>query len=328
MTALSSTEWDDFLAQYPDAHLLQSSLWGETKRHFGWLPVRVRSGTSGAQILFRTLPLGYSLAYIPKGPIGFDWQNLWPEVDVECRRKRAISLKVEPDLWEPAPIGTSDSFPGFLEDNQSIQPRRTILIPLDGNEDKWLDNMKQKTRYNIHLAERKDITIHLSNDLVVFNRLMQDTGARDGFGVHSADYYQHAYNLFSPGGHCNILVAKYQNKPLAAIMVFIYGKRAWYFYGASSDEERNRMPVYLLQWEAIRWAAQKGCTSYDLWGIPDEEEETLEAQFSKRKDGLWGVYRFKRGFGGKVMRSVGAKEKVYKPLLHWIYRWVLERREI
>ena len=104
-------------------------------------------------------------------------------------------------------------------------------------------------------------------------------------------------------------------------MVFYQGWRAWYFYGASSDEERNRMPAYLLQWEAMRWARLHGCREYDLWGVPDEDESVLEANFTGRSDGLWGVYRFKRGFGGKLARSVGAWRRVYNPALYRLYQW-------
>jgi lipid II:glycine glycyltransferase (peptidoglycan interpeptide bridge formation enzyme) len=110
-------------------------------------------------------------------------------------------------------------------------------------------------------------------------------------------------------------------------MVFANGLRAWYVYGASNNEERNRMPTYLLQWEAIRWAKSKGCEEYDLWGVPDENEEMLEANFESRHDGLWGVYRFKRGFGGELKRAAQALDKVYNPLLYWVYLKFIGNRE-
>ena len=86
------------------------------------------------------------------------------------------------------------------------------------------------------------------------------------------------------------------------------------------------MPTYLLQWEAIRWAKEKGCTQYDLWGVPDEDDETLEANFTDRNDGLWGVYRFKRGFGGEVKRAALAWDKVYNPILYFGYQTLMARR--
>ena len=86
------------------------------------------------------------------------------------------------------------------------------------------------------------------------------------------------------------------------------------------------MPAYLVQWEAIRWARQKDCVSYDLWGVPDADPETLEAEFMHRSDGLWGVYRFKRGFGGQIKRAAGAWDKVYNQVAYLAYQLLIARR--
>jgi lipid II:glycine glycyltransferase (peptidoglycan interpeptide bridge formation enzyme) len=186
--------------------------------------------------------------------------------------------------------------------------------------------MKQKTRYNIRLAEKKEIVVRPSEDLEAFYRLMQVTGARDGFGVHSQEYFQQAFQLFYGQGMGVLLMAEYDGRPLAGLMAFARGSRAWYFYGASNDEERSRMPTYLLQWEAMRWAKAQGCQEYDLWGVPDADEGELEANFSSRSDGLWGVYRFKRGFGGQLLRSAGAWDRPYLPFVYPLYRWWSGRR--
>lgn len=326
MQLLSASEWDDFLAGYPDAHILQSSAWGELKAAFGWRSLRLRVGDTGAQVLFRRLPLGISLAYLPKGPVGKDWGVLWPQLDAICRQQRAVFLKVEPDAWHPLPPQREAEMKGFFPDAGCIQPRRTVVIALDGAEDDWLERMKQKTRYNIRLAQRKGVIVRPSADLASFYRMVQITGNRDGFGVHTDAYYQLCYDRFVPRGEAVLLIAEYNGRPLAGIMVFGRGKRAWYFYGASNDEERNRMPAYLLQWEAMRWAAERGCQTYDLWGIPDLDEEELEKRFEQNASGLWGVYRFKRGFGGQVMRAAAAWERVYNTPLYFLYRRLYARR--
>jgi hypothetical protein len=149
---------------------------------------------------------------------------------------------------------------------------------------------------------------------------LAETARRDGFGAHTVGYYRRAYDLFHTRGGCELLVAEYESRPLAAIMVFTQGTRAWYFYGASTPHERNRMPTYLLQWEAMRWAKSRGCTQYDLWGVPDADRDQLEAQFVSRTDGLWGVYRFKRGFGGALVRWAGAWDRPYVRPLCALYR--------
>lgn len=329
MTYLSASEWDRFLLDYPEAHLLQTSAWGAFKSEFGWWVERVRVGSTGAQILFRPLisrlPAGPSIAYIPKGPVGPDWPALWPELHRACRRKGALLLKVEPDLIETD--GCPDAlFPGFTGGADPIQPRRTLIISLEGGEEDWLARMKQKTRYNIRLAEKKEVIVRPTQDVDGFYRLMQVTGQRDGFGVHSRDYFRRAYELFHPSGMCVLFNAEYTGHLLAGLMVFARGRRAWYFYGASNDEERSRMPAYLLQWEAMRWAKSRGCSEYDLWGVPDADETELEAGFTDRSDGLWGVYRFKRGFGGALVRSAGAWERAYLPLVYPLFRWWSRRR--
>ena len=328
MTTTTPSEWQQFLARFPHAHILQTEEWGRLKSAFGWLPKYIISGDAGVLVLFKNLPLGFSVGYIPKGPVGINWVQLWPEIVKLCRAQRAIFLKIEPDILEIDSSMLPLEKPVFLPGSRTIQPRRSIIISLEGSEADWLERMKQKTRYNIRLAQKKEVVVEPSADIAEFFSLMQTTGSRDGFGVHSLAYYQMAYDIFKPTDQCQLLVARYQEKALAALMIFCRGERSWYLYGASSDEERNRMPTYVLQWEAMRWASAHGCKEYDLWGIPDEDEDKLEAGFSERNDGLWGVYRFKRGYGGKIVRSVGAFDQVYIPVLYDFYQFWSRRREI
>ena len=146
------------------------------------------------------------------------------------------------------------------------------------------------------------------------------------FSVHSESYYRKALDCFKADNKGRIILVSYQDKPLSALMLFTEDKRGYYLYGASSNEERNRMPNYLAQWTAMKLSKQAGCTEYDLWGIPDEDEETLEAQFQERHDGLWQVYRFKRGFGGQVLRTMGSYDYVYSPLLYRAIKFADEQR--
>ena len=314
MPTVSLTDWNRFLSQRPNAHLLQTGEWGELKSAFGWKPVRLVNGDYGVQILFRKLPMGFSIGYIPKANVD---QTILPEIDKVCSSNRALFLKIEPDYWEGEQPPTWNL--ELVHSSQNIQPPRTILVDIRGGEEKILALMKQKTRYNIRLAEKKGVIVRASDDIESFHKMILLTGGRDGFGVHSEEYYRRAHELLHPKGMCEILVAEFEGKPLAALFVARNGSRACYLYGASTDEERNRMPTYLLQWEAMKWAKARGCEEYDLWGVPDENEESLEANFEKRHDGLWGVYRFKRGFGGVLKRAAQAMDRVYNSLLYWAY---------
>jgi lipid II:glycine glycyltransferase (peptidoglycan interpeptide bridge formation enzyme) len=326
-------QWDAFVEK-AGGHLLQASAWGALKSAFGWQAERVAltgpSGeiTCGAQVLYRPLPLGLgSIAYVPRGPVG-DWdEKLLAALDDRARARHAVLLKLEPDEKDsPQAAGRLREL-GLRPSPHVVQPRRTLLVDLRPDEDGILAAMVQKTRYNVRLAARKGITVRegTADDLESYNRLTAATGKRDAFGVHSPDYYRMAYNLFSTGGHVALLMASYEGEDLAGLMVFAQGERATYLYGASSNEERNRMPTYGLQWEAMRWAKARGCTTYDLWGVPDADVDALETQFTQRSDGLWGVYRFKRGFGGRLARTVGPWDRVYRPLLYAAYKVIAAR---
>ncbi len=188
--------------------------------------------------------------------------------------------------------------------------------------------MNQGTRRKIRQSQKNGIRYYEGTraDVATFNAMMQTTGSRNEFGVHAPSYYELAYDLFVPQDAALIL-AEHEGDPLAGIMVFAKGKTAWYLYGASSNVKRNLMAAYGVQWLAIQWAKARGCTVYDLWGIPDAPPETLEAQFESRSDGLWGVYGFKRGWGGEVVRSAGAWDKVYNPLIYAAYQMALRYRK-
>ncbi len=331
---LDAAAWDQFVNTQPGPHLLQTSAWGQLKAGFGWQPATVQSGDAGALVLFRRLPLGQTLAYVPRGPLA-NWQQpgelqkLVAALDQACRARRAIFLKLEPDLPDEPGCSALLSGLGFRPSPHTVQPRRSLVVDLSGSEADVLARMKQKTRYNIGLAAKKGVTARPAQnpqDLERFTALMQTTGARDDFGVHAPAYYQRAYELFHPSGRCELLLAEFEGDLLAAVMAFAQGQQAWYLYGASSDHERQRMAPYLAQWAAMRWAKAQGATQYDLWGVPDEDEAALEAGFEGRHDGLWGVYRFKRGFGGRLVRTVGAWDRVYNPLLYQAYLLYLRRR--
>jgi lipid II:glycine glycyltransferase (peptidoglycan interpeptide bridge formation enzyme) len=342
--APAAAEWDAFVASHPLSHMLQCSAWGELKSAFGWQAERVglrpAAGgplAAGALVLYRRLPLGYHLAYVPKGPLVDPGDEaacraLFDALHQRCRAMRAVLLKIEPEQWEssgvlPWPRGLVTRY-GFISSAQSIQPRRTILVDLSGDEDAILKRMKSKTRYNIRLAGRKGVRVHKggTEDLAAFTEMMAVTSERNAFGVHTPAYYQRAYAAFSPSDMVRLFVATFEDQPIAGVMVFACGSRSWYAYGASGNEHRNKMPAYAVQWAAIQWAKARGCRSYDLYGVPDEDEEALEAGFRDRHDGLWGVYRFKRGFGGQVVRSIGALDHVYNKPLYWLYQRALALR--
>ncbi|MGD8623243.1 MAG: peptidoglycan bridge formation glycyltransferase FemA/FemB family protein [Anaerolineae bacterium] len=323
-------EWDGLVAAAPGGHVLQSWAWGELKTRFGWRVQRVAAGPANAQVLYRPLPAGLgTIAYVPKGPqVDFDdpgaARALLAAVEPLAWAQRAICLKIEPHLPDDPALAARLGALGFRP-GAAIQPPRTVLVDLTAEPEELLADMKQGTRYKIRKSGRRGVTVRPGGeaDLPAFYALMEATSVRSEFGIHSRAYYRAVYDLFVPAGQGQLLLAEYEGQLLAALVVLAFGDTACYMYGASSDERRNLMATYLIQWEAMLWARAQGCRVYDLWGVPDQQEEVLEAQFTERGDGLWGVYRFKRNFFGRLARSAGAWDLVYAPLRYRLYGWAL-----
>lgn len=331
-----SNKWDRFVEHSPYGHILQTTQWGELKNEHGWKTVRASLVNANAElvggsvVLLRRLPYGLgTLAYVPRGPV-VNWDDRDLAIAVVrstaklARSRGAIALITEPGMLDTPSDRRTLQTAQLTEIDLHVQPRRTIWVNLDVEDEvDILALMKQKTRYNIGLAKRKGVTVRVgtADDLPAFYAMMESTAERNTFSIYPLTYYQHFMRLFASGQHARaaLLIAEFEQRPLASVIVAAHGKTATYLYGASGDEGRDLMPTYLLQWEAMRWARERGCLTYDLWGVPDEDEATLEAHFKDRDDELWGVYRFKRGFGGQVVRHIGAWAQVYSPLRWWLY---------
>lgn len=320
--------WDAFVRAHPRGHFLQLWHWGDLKAAFGWDVARVAVTnpqgelTAIAQVLFRPFPLRLGrMAYLPMGPLATDQdaeRAIWREIDTLVNRWRAAFMR-----WEPGITGDiNPTQRGFTLSTETIQPPRTILLDIGGDDDTIMARMNQGTRRKIRTSDKKGVRCFEAtrDDLPRFNALMQTTGARNEFGVHSGDYYTQMYDDFVPNGDAALILAEHEGDTLAAVFVFAVAGTAWYLAGASSNEKRNLMASYGVQWAGIQWAKARGCHTYDLWGIPDADESVLEADFKARSDGLWGVYGFKRGWGGDIVRAMGAWDKIYNRAGYALYR--------
>jgi lipid II:glycine glycyltransferase (peptidoglycan interpeptide bridge formation enzyme) len=173
--------------------------------------------------------------------------------------------------------------------------------------------MKSKTRYNIRLASRKGVVVSEAGpaDLPDFYALFQETASRDDFFIHTEDVYRRMFSLFWEAGRFAMLFARYEGKLIAAVTLLRFNDTCWYLQGASSNADRNLMPTYLLQWEGIRWARSHGCTEYDFRAVPDLLREDQD---------MFGVYRFKEGFGGRQFTTIPTYGAAYSPLLFSLWR--------
>jgi lipid II:glycine glycyltransferase (peptidoglycan interpeptide bridge formation enzyme) len=298
---------------------------------------------AATMILKRRIPIGgmaarLSVLYAPKGPL-MDWTNealcerVLDDLQSFVKKQGSIFLKIDPDVV----LGTG--IPGSEEDVivdagqqvistlkrrgwefslGQIQFRNTVLIDLSASEDEILARMKQKTRYNVRLAGRKDVVVRVGtiDDLPGLYKMYAETSVRDGFVIRDGDYYREVWGKFMGVKMAEPLIAEVNGEPVAAIFVFYFSERAYYVYGMSRAVHREKMPAYLLQWEAMKRARARGCRTYDLWGGPEEFDES---------DPMWGVFRFKRGLGGKVVRTLGAWDYPPNKIWYRLYAEIIPR---
>ncbi len=205
-----------------------------------------------------------------------------------------------------------------LRKASDVQPPDSVVLRVDRPEEELLAGMKPKWRYNVRLAEKKGVAVSPEGAEAIgdFYRLYEATAARDRIAIHPRSYYERLFSLAAssegePRADLRLWVARYEGAALAAIVTLYYGETATYLYGASSDEKRNLMPAYALQWAAIRAAREAGCLWYDFYGIPPVDDPSHP---------MAGLYRFKTGFGGEVRHYAGAWDYVLRPATYAAFR--------
>lgn len=349
LTEAEESNWDALICTIPgaDAHILQTHEWAQAKQQNGWRArAFVWDGAQGqlvaaAMLLERKAgfgPLQMKILYCPKGPV-LNWQDealvqhVLDDLQDYARREAAVFLKIDPDV--PLGLGTPGEedaceLPqgkileadlrarGWCFSSDQIQFRNSVILDLHPSEEELLAQMKQKTRYNIRLAARKGVLIRIGSvaDLSLLYAMYAHTAVRDNFVIRHEGYYLSLWKLFLEAGMAQILIADYEGDPIAALILFYFNGTARYMYGMSIEAQRELMPNYLLQWEAIKSARALGCRIYDFWGAPERFDES---------DSMWGVYRFKQGFCGQTLRTIGAWDYAPRPWLYRAYTQTLPR---
>ncbi len=334
-------QWNSIISALPTPHILQTKVWAEIKAINGWEPQFYiwKDGSdqavAGVCLHRKKIPvLSLNLLYAPRGPL-CNWQDndlrqtVINDLQKIARHQHALFLKIDPEVEktgsEQSALTITEELEknGWIFSNEQLQFRNTIFLDLSLPDDILLSNFKQKTRYNIRLAEKKGVLIRrgTEEDLSNLYQMYAQTAMRDGFAIRSSNYYLKVWSTLMQTGMAIPLIAEVNDEAVSALIMFVYAGRAYYFYGMSTGKFREWMPNHLLQWKAILLAKAHGCTSYDFWGAPDNFVEN---------DPMYGVYRFKEGFNGRLFKGIGAWDypvhpfffKFYRNILPLILRWM------
>jgi serine/alanine adding enzyme len=337
--------WDAHL-RTAGGHPLQASAWGRLKEHFGWQAQRlwVDDGRAAAQLLIRPYR-GVAAAYVPRGPLlsGDEMTDgaLLDGLIRRARSRRAAFLRLEPDVLEGAPseatLRALLADRGFRPVERTLQPRSSIHLDIARTDDELRGGLSKGHRADVRRAERGGVQVRVGTaqeDVDRLHEMMRATQQRKSFGVHTPAYYRALWQLFADDAR--LLLAEQDGEALAATLVLAFGDKALYLAAGSTRRGLEMRASHALQWQAIRWARERGARTYDLWGIPDargraELHATGSAQLSEQQldalrqqagaDPLDGVFRFKKGWGGSVVRSVPAFDRVFFAPAYWFWRW-------
>ena len=311
-------EYEAFVQSHPKGNFAQSCLWGKQKPAWIWKAIAVR-GEDGAikgsmAVMIRKMPMvGRTLMYACRGPVcDLDDRETFAQLlegaKALAKEYKSYVIKIDPDVpssnTEFAEMLRSFGFRSKEggKNFEAIQPRYVFRLDVDGKTEEELQaGFHQKWRYNIRVAQKKGVEVKICGKEMVpaFADLMLTTGVRDGFVTRQPEYF--AAMLDNLGEHCRLYMAFHEGQPIAGTLAIHYGDKVWYLYGASSNEHRNLMPNYLLQWCMIQWAVEQGCRVYDFRGVSGDVSED---------NPLYGLYRFKKGFGGDFTEFVGEMDLV------------------
>lgn len=353
--------WDQFVDHHPEGNFLQSSAWGAVKALSGWQTQRLGVGggggdaelsqtpsllRAGAQLLFQRR-YGVSIVYVPRGPLfsgdaATDTQLLHALI-AWARSQRAIVVRIEPPILEfpPFPSERADAIHSWLLCNgftpvAPIQPRSTLHLDLTPPPGQLFAQMSKGHRADIRRAEREGVRVRVGGpgDIATFYAILEATGKRATFPIHSAAYYFQVWHQTQP--YTQVLLAEHADQAIAAVMVLTDRKMGYYLYGGAKETGLRSGANHLLQWKAIQWVREQGCGKYDFWGIPDRMGCAARASDPIRRkqheavahsNPLIGVYRFKKGFGGTIVRYLPAYDYVLSPLLYWLWRMRVSSRK-
>jgi len=330
--------WNSFLLSQPRGHLLQSYEWGELNTYLGGRVYRLgalEGGRMTGSMMLTVSPvagsrLPFNWLYSSRGPTVEQPDSPALAALVEyaqkllAKKEHAVVLRLEPNIADDDPAMenwlAAYRALGFQTNPYAVHGRRSWVLDIRPSAEELLAKFKMTWRQNVRTAERKGVIIREAAneaDFDAYYDLLKLTSARDAFFIHSKEYHKEILRQFADKGDAVLYLAEHDGQAIAAKMLIRFGDWCWDMFGATADIKRNLKPAYLLQYRCIQWAQARGCSYFDFRTIPEVLEPGEE---------MWGVYEYKKGFGGFSRLNIPTQDYVYRPLIYSAWRKLVEIR--
>jgi len=311
-----------------EKNFLQSEQWRKFQESVGRKTFHLENDNFRANIILHTLPLVGRYFYLPRGPImscimkheAFSKQM--QELIKLAKENKAGWIRIEPENEKILNLIKKNIKYKTIKAPHDMQPKETFVIDIAKSEEEILAGMKSKTRYNIKLAEKKEVRIkkrEVSGEYIEdFLRLSKIMAERQGIVIHDESYYRKMFEVI-PNAILKLYVTEYKGVFIVAIIVIFYGDTCIYLHSASDDKYKNLMAPYLLQWQAIKDAKAVGCAKYDFGGV---KIRSKNKEARSKKNSWEGITRFKLGFSPstKPVEYPGSYDIIISFLRYWAYR--------
>lgn len=287
--------------------LWQTPAWEAFQLALGLKVTRI----GGILVIERALPGGKCSLHIQRAaPNAAEWR----ELIAFASKRQAVAIHFAPATQTPE----LPSLPIRLI-KPSVFPEATRIVDLSPDEAAIRAQFSSSGKRHLRIAENAGILVRESEDVAAYADLARKTAARDGFRAHGQPYFETFLRVLRPAG-ARLLVAEKDGCLLAAGIFLLAPPTAIYYYGASDEHHREANAPMLLQWRAMQMAKANGCEEYDLLGVAADEEDS--------GDRLFGVSRFKRKFGGEIVRYHPEVNLVLRPFWYAIIAFLKRLRRL
>ncbi|MBQ8003556.1 MAG: peptidoglycan bridge formation glycyltransferase FemA/FemB family protein, partial [Oscillospiraceae bacterium] len=319
VTDSDRAKYTEFLITHQNCHFMQSLSWADfkkTQKSYALMSLDDYGNVRGVMLMFeqKVRRTNKMHLYCPRGPVcdrndTITLSELLVEAEKLAKEIDAYKLTLDPDITEKDAVWLSffknlgARIGDNARDNAILQPFAVYRINVGKTDDELMASYHSKARYSVRASIKSDATCRIGTreDIPVFRALLAETAKRDSFTARNDEYFYDMYDALGDDA-VKLFMIECAGEPIAASVLIRCGAKTWHMYAGSSENHKETLPNFLMQWEMMRWSRDNNAPLYDMRGIAGEGDKLLPIE---------GLVRFKKRFGGELVTFVGRIDIVY-----------------